>query len=154
MLLWEPACRFDCITRDRHDYRVPITKLIKLQLSRTKEHHTVHCAGKLRWTPRGTRSDSKPASPKISLLVAGNELITSHISLMLVRASNWVSFRCTLKLVGLEDSHSVGNTCRTCVQKLRHKEKQRDLTLLSICFYQYVSLIMLTMAQLQSENKM
>lgn len=48
MLLWEPACRFGCITRDRHDYRVPITKLIKLQLSRTKEHRTVHCAGKLR----------------------------------------------------------------------------------------------------------
>ena len=121
MLLWEPACRFDCITRDRHDYRVPITKLIKLQLSRTKEHRTVHCAGKLSSTPQGTRSDSKPTSPKISLLVAGSELITSHISSIGVRASNWVPFRYTLKLVGLEDCRCGDNICWACVQKLRHK---------------------------------
>jgi hypothetical protein len=53
MLLWEPTCRFDCLTKDRYVYRIPITKLMKLLLSWTKEQRDAHSAGKLISVPEG-----------------------------------------------------------------------------------------------------
>lgn len=64
MFVWELTCHFDCITRGRYDYRVPITMLIKLRLSRTKEHRTAHCAGKLSSDPKGQDLIPNQRAPK------------------------------------------------------------------------------------------
>jgi hypothetical protein len=63
-LLCELTCRFDCAARDRYDYRIPITELIKLLLSRTKEQRTVHCAGKLISAPGGRELIPTRRAPK------------------------------------------------------------------------------------------